>query len=153
MRLSQGDVATAARLVEERGIGADDAVDHENELEHLVLARVLLARGEVHAALDLLERLRGAAEATGRIGSTIKVLVLQALAYAAQDDEARAVAALERSLELAEPESYARTFLDEGAPMATLLHHAAVKSVSPGYASHLLKAFGSPAERQPAGSL
>jgi LuxR family transcriptional regulator, maltose regulon positive regulatory protein len=153
VRLAQGDVSTAARLLQQRGISTDDAVDHQNELEHLVLARVLLARGEVHAALDLLEQLRGAAEATGRIGSTIKVLVLQALAYAAQDDEARAVAALERSLELAEPESYARTFLDEGAPMATLLHHAAAKGLSPGYASHLLKAFGSPAERQPAGSL
>jgi LuxR family maltose regulon positive regulatory protein len=153
VRLVQGDVATAARLLEERGIGADDAVDHQNELEHLVLAQVLLARGEVHMALDLLERLQSAAEATGRIGSTIKILTLQALAYKAQDDEARAVATLERSLKLAEPEGYVRTFLDEGAPMATLLRRAVTKGISPGYASRLLEAFGTPVETLPAGAL
>jgi LuxR family maltose regulon positive regulatory protein len=153
VRLVQGDVATAARLLEERGIGADDAVDHQNELEHLVLAQVLLARGEVHVALDLLERLQSAAEATGRIGSTIKILTLQALAYKAQDDEARAVATLERSLKLAEPEGYVRTFLDEGAPMATLLRRAVTKGISPGYASRLLEAFGTPVETLPAGAL
>ncbi|HET7271561.1 MAG TPA: hypothetical protein VFI90_10810, partial [Rubrobacter sp.] len=81
VRLAQGDLATAARLLEEHAIGTDDAVNIQNELEHLVLARVLLARDEVHAALNLLERLRSAAETTGRMGSKIKVLVLQALAY------------------------------------------------------------------------
>jgi LuxR family maltose regulon positive regulatory protein len=153
VRLAQGDVAIAVRLLEERGIGVDDPVDHQNEIEHLVLARVLLARDDVHRALDLLERLRGGAEATGRIGSMIKILALQALAYRARGDEARAVAALERSLTLAEPEGCVRTFLDEGAPMAALLRRAVTKGISPGYASRLLEAFGSPAQRLPAGSL
>ena len=153
VRLAQGAVATAARLLEERAIGADDAVNIQNELEHLVLARVLLARDEVHAALDLLERLRSAAETTGRMGSKIKVLVLQALTYKARDDESRALATLGRALELAEPEGYVRTFLDEGAPMADLLRSALTKAISPGYASRLLGAFGSSAERLPAGAL
>jgi len=152
-RMAQGDVATAARLLEERGIGADDAVDHQNELEHLVLARVLLAQGEVQAALDLLERLRGAAEATGRTGSKIKILVLQALACKAQDDETRALTTLKRALELAEPEGYVRTFLDEGAHMAALLRQSVAKGVSPSYSSRLLGEFGNFAERPPAGSL
>jgi LuxR family maltose regulon positive regulatory protein len=153
VRLGQGDVATAARLLEERGINADDAVDHQNELEYFVLVRMLLARGEVNAALDLLERLQGAAEATGRMGSMIKILTLQALAYRARGDEVRAVATLQRSLELAEPEGYLRTFLDEGTPMAALLRRAVTKGISPGYASRLLEAFGISAERPPAGSL
>lgn len=153
VRLAQGDLATAARLLEERAIDTDDAVNIQNELEHLVLARVLLARDESHAALDLLERLRVAAEATGRMGSKIKVLVLQALAYKARDDESRALVTLGRALELAEPEGYVRTFLDEGAPMATLLRSALTKAISPGYASRLLGAFGSSSERLPAGAL
>lgn len=153
LRLAQGNVATAARLLQERGIGADDAVDHRNELEHLVLARVLLARDKIHEALDLLERMRGAAEATGRMGSAIKVLALQALAHRARGDEAGAVATLGRSLGLAEPEGYVRTFLDEGAPMAALLRRAVAKSIASGYASRLLEAFGNPTEKQLAGSL
>jgi LuxR family transcriptional regulator, maltose regulon positive regulatory protein len=153
VRLAQGDVATAARLLEERGIGAEDAVNIQNELEHLVLARVLLARDEIHAALDLLEQLRSAAEATGRMGSTIKVLVLQALTHKARGDETLALATLGRALELAEPEGYVRTFLDAGAPMAALLRGALTKAISPGYASRLLGAFGSQAESLPTGAL
>jgi LuxR family maltose regulon positive regulatory protein len=114
---------------------------------------VLLARDEVHAALDLLERLRSAAETTGRMGSKIEVLVLQALTYKARDDESRALVTLGRALELAEPGGYVRTFLDEGAPMADLLRSALTKAISPGYASRLLGAFGSSAERLPAGAL
>jgi len=119
----------------------------------LGLGEVLLARDEVHAALHLLERLRGAAEAAGRMGSKIKVLILQALAFRARDDETRALATLERALELAEPEGYIRTFLDEGAPMASLLRQSVSKGISPGYASRLLEAFGGPAKRLPAGPL
>ena len=83
----------------------------------------------------------------------IKILVLQALACKAQDDETRALTTLKRALELAEPEGYVRTFLDEGAHMAALLHQAVAKGVSPSYSSRLLGEFGNFAERPPAGSL
>ena len=153
VRLAQGDLSTAARLLEERGIGVNDVVNIQNELEHLVLARVLFARDEVHAAVDLLERLRGAAEATGRVGSTIKILALEALAHKTRDDETRALATLERSLQLAEPEGYVRTFVDLGAPMAALLRQSVVKGISPSYASHLFAAFASTTEKPSAGWL
>ncbi|HLL98501.1 MAG TPA: LuxR C-terminal-related transcriptional regulator [Rubrobacteraceae bacterium] len=152
LRLAQGDMATAARLLEERGIGADDAVNIQNELEHLVLSRVLLAQNEVDAASDLLERLRDAAESAGRMDTAVKALVLQALASEVQNDESGTLTALERALELAEPEGYVRTFLDEGAPMAALLRRSVAKGISPGYARRLIGAFGSPAEGLPAGS-
>jgi DNA-binding CsgD family transcriptional regulator len=48
-------------------------------------------------------------------------LVLQALALQAQHERTAAVQAVERALVLAEPESYVRVFVDEGAPMAGLL--------------------------------
>ena len=44
----------------------------------MTLARILLARHE--DAVPLLERLRAATEAGGRIGTLIEMLVLQALA-------------------------------------------------------------------------
>jgi LuxR family maltose regulon positive regulatory protein len=146
VRLALGDANTASRLLEERGIGTDDAVDHQNEFEHLALARVLVARDEVRAALDLLERLQSAAEATGRTGSKIKALVLRALAHKVQADEARALFTLKQSLELAEPEGYVRTFADEGAPMAALLRRAMRKGISPSYAIRLLEASEGPVE-------
>ncbi len=71
----------------------------------MTLARILLAQhGD---AVPLLDRLRAAAEAGGRIGTLIEVLVLQALAT-------RDPAALERALTLAEPEGYVRVFIAEG---------------------------------------
>ena len=133
-------------------INPGDTVNIQNELEHLVLARVLLAQNEVDAASDLLERLRGTAEAAGRTDSTINALVLQALALKAGNSEIRALAALERALELAEQEGYVRTFLDEGWPMAALLRQSVAKGISRGYASRLLGEFGSPAEGPPAES-
>jgi LuxR family maltose regulon positive regulatory protein len=97
LRLAQGDVATAACLLEERGIGADDAVDHLNELEHLVLARVLLARDEPEEALELLDRLLEAAEESGRMGSVIGILAIRALAHGALAKEASTLADLGRA--------------------------------------------------------
>jgi len=98
-----------------------------HEFEHITLARVLIARykndsdDSIHKALGLLERLLQAAEEGGRIGSVIEILVLQALAHEAKGDIPLALASLERALTLAEPEGYARIFVDEGPSMAELL--------------------------------
>jgi LuxR family maltose regulon positive regulatory protein len=45
-------------------------------------------------------------------------------------------------LALAEPEGYVRLFVDEGAPMATLLEEAEKRRIAPSYARQLLTAFG-----------
>ena len=52
----------------------------------------------------------------------LEILILRALALQAQGDCTAALADLERALALAAPEGYVRVFVDEGAPMATLLH-------------------------------
>jgi LuxR family maltose regulon positive regulatory protein len=72
-------------------------------------------------ALGLLKRLFRAAEGRGRRGSVIEILALRALALRARHKSNEALAALERALALAEPEGYVRLFLDERAPMETLL--------------------------------
>ena len=68
----------------------------------------------------LLGRLLQAAAGGGRLGSAIQILV-QALAFQAQDNLPRALAALEHALGLAEPEGYIRIFVDEGEAMRTLI--------------------------------
>ena len=67
---------------------------------------------------------------------------MEALIYQAQDDIDRALDALGEALALAEPEGYIRTFADRGAPMAQLLHQAAVRGIMPDYTRKLLAAFG-----------
>ena len=121
LKLAQGDVDTAAWLLGQRSISADDHINHLNVFEQVMLARVLIARGEHDAALTLLGRSLGWAESTGSMGIAIEVLAVEALAGAARGDEARAMTALVRALSLAEPEGYVRTFVDEGEPMAALL--------------------------------
>jgi DNA-binding CsgD family transcriptional regulator len=88
-----------------------------------------------------LERLEEAAEEGGRNGSLIEILILQALSHEVQSDIFAALIPLERALSLAAPEGYARIFLDEGAPMATLLSEAAARGIMPDYTGRLLAAF------------
>ena len=75
--------------------------------------------------LGLLDRLHAAAEEAGRDGSVLEIRVLQALAHQARGDLPEALAALRRSFDTPEPDSHVRLYLDEGAPMQALLHHAA----------------------------
>ncbi|GAB4444588.1 MAG: LuxR C-terminal-related transcriptional regulator [Chloroflexi bacterium OHK40] len=134
--LRQGNLLAATAWVAACGVSATDALSYRREFEHLTLARVLLAKltcsviarsgrehvaSEQHDLLDLLTRLLAAAEAGGRIGSQIEILLLQSLAHEALGDSGQARIPLQRALALAEPEGYVRLFADEGAPLARLL--------------------------------
>jgi len=149
---AQGRLAEAQGWARERGLAADDQLSYMREFEHITLARLQIARYRssragtfIREAARLLERLLAAAEAGGRMGSVLEILVLQALVHHAQGDTALALAPLTRALSLAEPEGYVRIFLDEGPPMARLLHEAAARGVAPEHTRQLLAAF-SPAE-------
>jgi LuxR family maltose regulon positive regulatory protein len=147
--LAQGNLAAASRWAQASRLTLSDASGYEREFEYITLSRVLIAQGRPDQALLFLARLLTVAEPMGRIGRVIQILSLQALAYQAQGDEAQALVALRRSLFLAEPESYIRSFVDEGEPMAHLLRRALARGITPGYASWLLAAFGEspPAEQ------
>lgn len=147
--LRQGRVADALAWARGAGLSADDDLSYLREYEHITLARLMLAQHALQGdrqilgdAEELLERLLDAAEAGGRDGSVIEILVSQALASQARGDLTGAVTALERALTLAQPEGYARLFLDEGAPMATLLEAAAARDLVPAYARRLRARLG-----------
>jgi LuxR family maltose regulon positive regulatory protein len=146
--LAQGNLAAALRWARTSGLSADDAICYRHEVEHITLARVLIAQGRMetkgpllHEAARLLARLRQAAESAGRVGRVIELLCLEATALQARGDLDPAWAALRRALELAEPEGYVRTFVDEGAPMADLLGEAARRAIAPDFVNGLLAAF------------
>jgi LuxR family transcriptional regulator, maltose regulon positive regulatory protein len=149
----QGRFGEALGWAREQGLEASDDLSYLREFEHITLARVLLARypvdrtdRSIQGVVGLLERLLPAAQAGGRTGNVIEILLLQALAHQTQGDLPAALVPLERALTLAEPEGYVRSFVDEGPPMAVLLEEAAKHGIAPNYVRQLLAAFA--AEKQ-----
>jgi LuxR family maltose regulon positive regulatory protein len=147
--IAQGRLSDAAAWVRERGLSSDDDLSYLHEFEHVTLARLLLAQYRTERllssgqqALELLQRLLQAAEDGGRTGTVIEILVLQALGHQARGDTAAGLVPLERALTLAEPEAYARVFIDEGQPMAALLAAVAHRGIAPDYVGRLLTTVG-----------
>ena len=152
--VTQGRLIEALAWARERSLSVDDELSYLREFEHITLARVLIARykndpvdGSIHEAMGLLERLLHAAEAGGRVGSIIEILILQALAHEAQGNIPPALLSLERALALAEPEGYVRLFVDEGEAMLLLIEKQSRNRDYPlsGYLDKLLAAFTQPA--------
>ena len=127
----QGRPELALAWAADRGLSVSGEPDYLREFELVTLARALLASGDTTAA-GLLERLLAAAEAGGRFGSVLEILVLLALARQRHGDVEGAVADVARALELGEPEGYVRTFTDEGPAMVTLLGAALAARRRPG---------------------
>ena len=154
--VAMGRIDDALGWAREQDLSAEDELSYLREFEHITLAKVLLARyaadrSEVdHSeATRLLVRLLRAAEEGERTGSVLEILVVQALAHQAQGDIPAALAALQRALTLAEPEGYLRIFVDEDAPMASLLRTAAKKGIAAGYVRRILAALAKTDEHRP----
>ena len=157
--IAQGRLGEALGWAREQGLFVDDDLSYLREFEHITLARLLLAQHEgeraepsLHEATRLLERLLLAAEAGGRTGRVIEILVLRALAHQALGDIPAALGFLDRAVTLAEPEGYVRVFADEGPPMAALLTAAAKQGTRRDCVRRLLAAVnktehGSPTEQ------
>ncbi|MCU1636920.1 MAG: helix-turn-helix transcriptional regulator [Cryobacterium sp.] len=157
--IAEGKLAEAEAWAETQGVSAADTVTYLREFDHITLARLLIAqhRAKNHSAgqrradgdnrvigeaLNLLERLLGAAEAGSRTGSANEILILQALAHQATGRTALALAPLGRALAQCEPEGYLRLFADEGVPMEALLQEAAKHQIGIDYVRVLRSAFG-----------
>jgi LuxR family transcriptional regulator, maltose regulon positive regulatory protein len=148
--LAQGNRAAAAAWVRASGLQASDLPLVGHRAQYRMLARVLVAQGDYQPALQLLLRLHEAVESLGRENSIIENLAVLAVAYYASGDTAQARASLLRALALAEPQSYVRTFVEQGPLMATLLRR--LKDEGKGskdedrllaaYLNNLLAAFG-----------
>jgi len=147
LSLMQGDEAAVLRWVQHCGLSLDQELTHLSEREYLTLVRVLITRRRLDEAKQWLANLLQLAEAQGRTGSVIEILMLQAEALHASGEVNQAMERLSRALSLAEPEGYIRLFMDEGVPMARSLVqlHARRKSDQPGsigYQEKLLALLG-----------
>jgi LuxR family maltose regulon positive regulatory protein len=141
LSISAGDLDSASEWARDRGVGVHDDAIYLHEYEHLTLVRLLLAEhragrqidrpgvpSPLMAAMGLLDRLLAAAAEAERAGSLLEIRVLRALAHHADGDLDQALAELARAqLDTPEPDSYARLYMDEGAPMQELLHQGATE--------------------------
>jgi LuxR family maltose regulon positive regulatory protein len=151
LHLAQGNLAQAGQWAETKGAEIADPYGPQQEFELLTLARVWLAQDKTDEAASLLERIVSVAERSGRYGRVLEAQMLQALVDQAAGNEAQAVEELSRVLARAEPEGYVRLFLDEGAPMAKLLHKVSTRATTErrAYAARLLAAYGREHPEQP----
>ena len=115
--------------------------------DFIVFARILIAQRRLDEANALLERLLELANEGGRTTRSIEILNLQALALQGKRDIDLALSKLEQALTLGEPEGFIRIFVDEGPPMARLLHEALSRDIASGYVTQLLAAFGTTDDR------
>ena len=143
IHLAQGRPEVAERILVESRPATDRAMSYRYEGGNMMLARVFFARGKTEDARTLLDGLRRETEAGGRLGRTVEILILQALV--SQDGDAeKGLAALERALDLAEPEGYRRVFLEAGPAMTGLLRRLAARGRARPYIGELLAKFGGP---------
>lgn len=148
----QGDLAEAERWAARWTRGAEpDARSPAQDIEALIrshlfqevgrttLARFHLARGEPALAIEVLSPRLDGESGPFVWGNRVELLVLRALAHQAEGALEDAQRDMEQALELGEPEGFARTFLEEGEPMKSLLQVAARRGRMKAYAKRLLE--------------
>jgi LuxR family maltose regulon positive regulatory protein len=139
--LAQDNMEAASKWAGERELASAGTLTHLNEIEYMMLARILIAQERLDEASELLHRLLRPAEMGGRTSIVLEILILQALVLQAQGDTDQAISTLEKAFTLSEPEGFIRIFVDEGPPLAHLLYEAATRGIVPNYTNRLLAAF------------
>ncbi len=124
----------------QRDLIAATTLAQKNEIP-ISQARVHLATGDTSAALAVLRPLRQLVEARDWADERLKLMVLEAVALDAHGEKEEAQQVLGEALALAEPEGFIRIFVDEGQPMAHLLHQALNRGFALDYVRRLLSAF------------
>ena len=147
LQVAQGRAADAVSWVSATGVDVADLPTYLSEFTLLTLARLLIARRRSGAesgladVVHLLDRILESSGDAGRAGSVIEARMVRALARDADGDEQAALDDLAAALVDGVPVGYCRLFLDEGAPMESLLEAVAGRrrsSEAGGYADGIL---------------
>ena len=147
--LEQGKMSAALQWAKHHPLSQTGKPSLALEVEQITAVRVLLAHHEqlprasanqIAKWLKYLEWLLPEARITERVGSVIRLLVLQAKALQIQGDHEAAVAKLGEALSFAEPEGYMRVFIDEGAIIEELLRRAGSRGIAPRLVAELITA-------------
>jgi LuxR family transcriptional regulator, maltose regulon positive regulatory protein len=140
LSLAENKLAEAESVLRQSGIAAETKVAHATDEIHLAYVRFLLRRGksaDVQQGIQLAQQILSLSESGQRNATALQALILGALLHSAAADSKSSLQWLKRALALAEPEGYIRVFVDEGAPMVSLLQ----RGPNSAYARKLLAAF------------
>jgi LuxR family maltose regulon positive regulatory protein len=135
----QGDLAFITEWVRSCGLSVKDDLPFNRFREYLTFARALTVQKKFEESLSLLQHLLSLSADAGANLYVVENLVLQALVLQELGEDELALAPLEQALELAEPEGFVRSFVDEGEKMIRLLRMAARRGHHREYAVKLLE--------------
>lgn len=125
--LRQGELTQAQAIWEEMEGGApsrssvhgfDKSLEDKSGRIH---ARVALLKGHADVACELLTPVLQHAQRTGQKKKQVELLLIQAMALRETGDTDNALAVFHHALDIALPEGYIRTFVDEGSALRPLL--------------------------------
>jgi len=143
--LRQGDTVAAAALLAAQGFTVNDLNERAARwlaprlAGYVLLARVLVAQGAVRQAVALLERITALAEQLPDAAVQLEALALHAVLRGAErGDVSAGLPLLQRALDLAAPEDFARPILDAGSALDRLLRQAIMEGIQPAFAQRLL---------------
>ena len=139
IRLDMDDIDGARRFTQEAIASLPTSLE----------ACLLVKQNQLDKALSLLERALPEALQAPSL-ETVRLGVIQSLAFYLVNDEPRALSVLKKTLELAEPENRVVAFVREGEPMEKLLRLARAQSFTPEFTRRLLAIFEAQPKRTPA---
>ena len=117
----QGAISEAEKCLAEATRLAGKDRGQTRELIDLAATRVMLARSSPEEAIEKLTRSLDTAAKQGLFGVALELRILRCMAQMQKGNTQNAEADLKLALAQAEPEGYARIFLDEGQPMQALI--------------------------------
>lgn len=134
-------------LLHRGDMGAAAALAHAHQLPS-GLARTLLAQGQGLQALRAIESHRRAMESEQRTQEALQATVLQVIVHQTMGQMDLALQLLRACVMQAQPQGSIRLFVDEGAPMHTLLSQLRQETSIANHVAHLLGAFDTPVTPQ-----
>lgn len=142
------DTQSAQTWVTENQYSADDPFEFLQLPIYVTLGQVLLAQGKILDARRLIWRLLSICESSGANYSLVRTLVLQAQLMQSTNDYNSALLALQRALQLAEPERIMRAFMDTVLNVTPLIRRLSEGKSGSGHARVILMALERQSYRQ-----
>jgi LuxR family maltose regulon positive regulatory protein len=139
--LRQGRMDAMALWAGRAGLPTSGSLMRGREAEYVVLARHMIAAGDIAPAIRLLDDLWPAAEQARRRTVLVEIMILKAIALQAKGDMDAACAALRQAVDLAENTGLIRLFLDEDIALAGLIKKLARSGECSSYARYLFSQF------------
>lgn len=142
--LYRGQVEEAASRLTEISLSPGDEQNPAREEEYLVLVRVMLARGKIQGAREILGQLEKSAVLGGRQARLINIYILQAGAALRLGSQDEAINRLEKALLIALPGEYLRPFIDVGGEIADALPK--IRRIAPTFVQRILSGLSGPGQ-------